>query len=55
MSPPMPYAFQVAGRNCIGPRAPASLALRTRPKADSTKLIDARIVQGTPKRRSAAR
>ena len=54
MSPPMPYAFQVAGGNCIGPRAPASLALRTRPKADSTKLIDARIVQGTPKRRSAA-
>jgi hypothetical protein len=49
----MPYRRQVDGRNCIGPRAPASLALRTRPKEDSTKLIDARIDQWTPKRRSA--
>jgi hypothetical protein len=50
----MPNARHVDGRNCIGPRAPASLALRIRPKADSTKFTEARIDQSTPKRRCAA-
>ena len=52
MSPPSPYSRQVCGRNCIGPRAPASLALRTRPNADSTKLTAASTDQSTLKRRS---
>jgi hypothetical protein len=52
--PAMPYSRHVAGRNCIGPRAPSSLALRTRPNVDSTKLIDARVDQSTPKRWPAA-
>src|SRR5919206_4034599 len=30
MSPPIPYWRHVEGRNCIGPRAPASLARRVR-------------------------
>ena len=54
MSPPIPYARHVAGMNCIGPRAPASLALRTRPNADSTKLTAASTDQWTPKRRCAS-
>ena len=40
--------------NCIGPSAPDSLALRTRPNADSTKFTAASTVQWIPKRRCAA-
>ena len=50
--PPRPYALQVSGMNCIGPRAPAELGERTRPNADSTKLTAARTCHPTPKRRA---
>jgi hypothetical protein len=51
----MPYACQVDGMNCIGPRAPAVLLLRIRPNADSTKFTAASTFQETSKRRWALR
>jgi hypothetical protein len=42
MSPPPPYAANVAGMNCIGPCAPAVLTPAMRPNAVSTRLIAAR-------------
>ena len=54
MSPPAPYASHVAGRNCIGPCAPAVDVPRMRPMPVSTRLMAARYGHGMPKAASAS-
>src|SRR5687767_7592538 len=63
MSPPIPYASHVAGMNCIGPRAPEMLRLRTRPNAEAAvrgRVVAAQLGRGRggtdtdPGRRAAA-